>query len=122
MPIQKVIVILGHCYDWDLLYTTISPEAQRIAQTSFLDLFKKGRVYRAEEPTLWCPYHQTALAQAEVEDKQRTTKLNYIKFKLDNGKYISIATTRPELLPACVGIFVHPDDKRYKKLPGMDFC
>ncbi len=115
---DKVYKALGHGYDWNLLYTTISPEAQKIAQTSFIDLYKKGDAYQAEEPTLWCPYHQTALAQAEVEDKKRKTKLSYIKFKLEDGKSISIATTRPELLPACVGIFVNPKDKRYKNLVG----
>lgn len=115
---DRVYKALGHSYDWDLLYTTISPEAQKVSQTSFIELYKQGDIYRAKEPTLWCPYHQTALAQAEVEDKTRTTKLSYIKFKLVDGKSISIATTRPELLPACVGIFVHPDDKRYKKLVG----
>ncbi|GAF67306.1 unnamed protein product, partial [marine sediment metagenome] len=109
---------LGHSYDWSLLYTTIDPEAQKIAQTSFLDLIKKGECYRSEEPTIWCTKHQTALAQAEVEDLTRTTKLSYIYFDLENGKKIEIATTRPELLPACVGIFVHPEDKRYKKLVG----
>ena len=110
---------LGHSYDWDLLYTTISPEAQKIAQISFLKLVNQGDCYQAKEPTLWCPYHQTALAQAEVEDMQRTTKLNYIYFKLkDSDEKIEIATTRPELLSACVGIFVHPEDKRYTKLIG----
>ena len=114
---ERVYKALGHSYDWDLLYTTISPEAQKVSQTSFIELYNQGNAYQAEEPTLWCPYHETALAQAEVEDKKRTTKLNYVKFKLDK-KDILIATTRPELLPACVGIFVHPADKRYKKLIG----
>lgn len=109
---------LGHSYDWSLLYTTISDEAQKVSQTSFIDLIKKGDCYRSEEPVLWCPKHQTALAQAEVEDIQRTTTLSYINFNLANNKKISIATTRPEFLPACVGIFVHPSDKRYKNLIG----
>lgn len=115
---ERVYKALGHSYDWDLLYTTISPEAQKVAQTSFVQLYKQGDVYRAEEPTLWCPYHQTALAQAEVEDKQRVTKLYYIKFKLEEGGEVTIATTRPELLPACVGVFVHPKDERYRRLVG----
>ncbi|MCD6477268.1 MAG: valine--tRNA ligase [Candidatus Aenigmarchaeota archaeon] len=116
---EKVFKRLGHSYDWSLLYTTIDPESQRVAQTSFLRLIKQGDCYRKEEPTLWCPYHQTALAQAEVEDLKRTTKLNYIYFKLkDSDKKIEIATTRPELLPACVGIFVHPEDERYKDIIG----
>ena len=114
---DKVFRDFGHSYDWDLLYTTIDPEAQKVSQMSFVDLYEKGHVYRAEEPTLWCTYHQTALAQAEVENKERGTSLNYIYFDSSDSK-IEIATTRPELLGACVGIFVHPKDKRYKKLVG----
>ncbi|MBW2995788.1 valine--tRNA ligase [Candidatus Woesearchaeota archaeon] len=114
---ENVFKKLGHSYDWSLLYTTISPEAQKVSQTSFLKLIKQGDCYRSEEPTIWCTKHQTALAQAEVEDVDRTTKLNYIYFNVNNQK-IGIATTRPELLSSCVGIFVHPDDNRYKKLIG----
>ncbi|MBC8444361.1 valine--tRNA ligase [Candidatus Woesearchaeota archaeon] len=115
---DKVFKRLGHSYDWDLMYTTIDSEAQKVSQFSFVDLHEKGHVYRAEEPTLWCPHHQTALAQAELEGVDRNTTLNYIYFELVDGGKIEIATTRPELLPACVGIFVHPEDKRYKKLVG----
>jgi len=116
---DRVYKVLGHSYDWSLLYTTIAPEAQKIAQKSFLDLYKKGQCYRAEEPVIWCPYHQTALAQAEIEDRTRTTTLHFIKFDLEKSKdSISIATTRPEFLPACVGIFVNPKDKKYKSLIG----
>lgn len=115
---DRVFKTLGHSYDWELLYTTIDPEAQKVAQMSFLDLTEKGDCYRAKEPTIWCTHHQTALAQAEVQDLQRTTKLNEIDFDLEYGKKIAVATTRPEFLPACVGIFVHPQDKRYKNLVG----
>ena len=110
---NKVFRKLGHSYDWSLLYTTIDNDSQKISQWSFLDLYKKKLVYRSEEPVIWCTKHQTALAQAEVEDIKRVTKLNYIKF--DD---LIIATTRPELLSSCVGIFVHPTDKRYKKYIG----
>jgi len=110
---DKVFKKLGHSYDWSLLYTTIDKNSQKISQWSFLDLYKKKLLYRAEEPTIWCTHHGTALAQAEVEDVKRTTKLNYIKF--DN---LTIATTRPELLGSCVGVFVNPKDKRYSKYIG----
>ena len=113
---KNVFEKLGHSYDWDLFYTTISSEAQRVAQTSFLRLINKKECYRKKEPTIWCPYHETALAQAEVEDLKRTTQLNYIEF--GDKERILIATTRPELLSSCVGIFVNPSDKRYKKLIG----
>ncbi len=113
---NNVFKKLGHSYSWDLLYTTISPEAQKVSQASFLKLAKKGECYKAKEPTIWCPHHETALAQAEVEDLTRKTKLNYIAF--GDKERILIATTRPELLCSCVGIFVNPKDKRYKKLVG----
>ncbi len=117
---DRVFKTLGHSYDWDLLYTTIGEEAQKVAQTSFLRLVQKGECYRAEEPTIWCPFHETALAQAEVEDLKRTTKLNYIYFDVAGGKKVTIATSRPEFLPACVGIFVNPRDNRYKDLVGKE--
>lgn len=118
---DRVFKTLGHSYDWDLLYTTISKEAQRVTQTVFLKLVKQKDCYRKEEPVIWCPYHETALAQAEVEDLERTTKLNYVEFDIANSnKRVTIATTRPEFLPACVGIFVHPKDKRYKDLVGKE--
>jgi len=121
---DRVFKKLGHSYDWSLLYTTISPEAQKISQSSFIDLYNKHECYQAEEPTIWCTKHQTALAQAEIEDAQRTTTLNYIEFDLDSKakskEKILIATTRPEFLSACVGIFANPQDKRYKKLIGKE--
>ncbi len=113
---DRVFRRLGHSYDWSLLYTTIDPEAQKVAQMSFLDLYEKKFCYRAEEPTLWCTNHQTALAQAEVEDLERTTTLNYINFDTETGDKITIATTRPEFIPACVAIFYNPKDKRYAGL------
>jgi len=120
---------LGFSYDWSLLYTTIDLESQKVAQTAFLELVRKGDAYRSEEPTLWCPHCQTALAQAEVENNPRDTKLNWIYFELEDienqkvsgtkgGKKIEIATTRPEFLPATVAVFVNPKDKRYKKYVG----
>jgi valyl-tRNA synthetase len=115
--IDNVFKALGHSYDWSLLYTTISPEAQKVSQTSFLDLLEKKHAYRAEEPTLWCPHHQTALAQAELENVQRNTTLHHIHFDCE-GKKLEIATTRPEFLPACVAIYVNSNDKRYKNLIG----
>jgi len=117
---ERFFKALGHSYDWDLLYTTINPEAQKVSQTSFIELLKQGDCYQAEEPTIWCTKHQTALAQAEVEDVKRSAKINHIYFDIEDGSRIEIATTRPEFLPACVGIFVHPDDKRYKNLVGKN--
>ena len=152
--------------DWSLEYQTISPLSRKISQMSFLDLVKKGEVYRNDQPILWDPVDGTALAQADIEDKERTSFMNYVTFEIeeDNRPFskfayreefvgntealataayikvredastglthklplevefgkrsITIATTRPELLPACVAVFYHPDDKRYNHLAG----
>jgi valyl-tRNA synthetase len=109
----------GFSCDWDLLYTTIDPWVQRISQRSFLDLNEKGFVYRKEAPTLWCPGCQTAVAQAETEDKEFAAVFHNLEFRLADGSgSIPIATTRPELLPACVAVFVNPDDERWNSLTG----
>jgi len=110
---DNVFKKIGHSYDWLLFFTTIDEQAQKITQWSFLDLYKKRLLERKEEPVIWCTHHKTALAQAEVEDINRKTKLNYIKFE-----DLVVATTRPELLSSCVGIFVNPKDKSKSKLIG----
>ncbi len=104
--------------DWSLEYQTISPLSRKISQMSFLDLVKKGEIYRNDQPILWDSVDGTALAQADIEDKEKTSFMNYIIFKTEQGEPLTIATTRPELLPACVAVFYHPDDKRYKHLAG----
>ncbi|MCD4669383.1 MAG: class I tRNA ligase family protein [Actinomycetia bacterium] len=109
----------GFSCDWDLLYTTIDPPVQRISQRSFLDLNEKGFVYRKESPTLWCPECGTAVAQAETEDKEFPSVFHDLEFSLAGGSgTITIATTRPELLPACVAVFVNPSDCRWSSLIG----
>lgn len=108
---------LGLSCDWDIFYTTIDKHSQKISQKSFIDLYKQGREYRKQAPVIWCPTCQTAIAQVELEDKEINSHFNDIIFKIDSDDYI-ISTTRPELLPACVAVFVHPDDTRYKKLIG----
>ena len=109
----------GFSCDWDLLYTTIDPWVQRISQRSFLDLNEKGMVYRKEAPTLWCPECRTAVAQAETEDSRLPSVFHDLVFKLADGSgTIPIATTRPELLPACVAVFVNPEDERWSGLEG----
>lgn len=108
--------LLGISADWSKTYSTINPHCRKIAQWSFIDLYKKGKLKRHEEPIHWCPSCQTALAQADLEDKEEKTWLNYIEFKTENNKPLLLATTRPELLPACVALFYHPQDKRYQGL------
>ncbi len=103
--------------DWNLLYSTIDDHCRRTAQWSFLDLFKKNRIYRKNAPTMWCPECSTGISQTECEDKILDSLFSTIIFKVD-GKDLKIDTTRPELLPASVAVFYHPDDKRYTHLKG----
>lgn len=105
--------------DWSLEFRTISPTSRKISQMSFLDLVEKGEIYRDLQPILWDPVDQTALAQADIEDKEKTSHFNDIVFHQTNGEKLVISTTRPELLGACVCVFYHPDDKRYKHLNGQ---
>jgi valyl-tRNA synthetase len=105
--------------DWSLQYCTISPLCTKISQLSFLDLVSKEQVYRNSQPILWDPVDQTALSQADIEDHEKTTFMNDIIFTTENGQNITIATTRPELLPACVAVLFHPDDTRYQHLQGQ---
>ncbi len=109
---------LGFSVDWRQRYSTIDPAARRTAQWSFLDLHRRGLIYREQAPNPWCVECGTAVAQAEVEDVERGTIFYTIRFDVEGGG-IPIATTRPELLPACVAVFVHPDDDRYAGLVGM---
>ncbi|MFH1224719.1 MAG: valine--tRNA ligase [Candidatus Diapherotrites archaeon] len=112
---------LGLACDWKQVYRTIDDKARRAAQLSFLDIYGKGRAYRREAPTMWCPRCETAIAQAELEDKEQEADFFYITFNVKGGKEkVTIATTRPELMPACVAIHVHPEDKRYKNLVGKE--
>jgi len=103
--------------DYEIYYSTIDKNSQKLSQKSFIDLFNTKKAYKKEFPTLWCPECQTSIAQAELEDKEQSTLFSTLKFKAE-GKDLLIATTRPELLPACVAVFVNPQDKRYKKLVG----
>jgi len=96
--------LIGLSCDWDIFYTTINDHCRKISQKSFIDLYKDKRAYRIKSPITICPHCNTAIAQVETEDKDKESTLNYIKAKLETGDYIIYATTRPELLPACVGI------------------
>ncbi len=110
---------LGLSVDWRVRYSTINPQSRRVSQAAFIDLYEKNLVYRQEAPTLWCPECRTAVAQADVDDKQGvSTAFSTIPFTLDDGRELRIATTRPELLPACVAVLVHPEDERYRSYTG----
>ena len=106
---------IGISCDWSIFYTTINKHCQKISQKSFIDLYKQKREYRKRTPFMWCPECQTAIAQVELKDKEKESQFVYIKFDTSINKQIVIATTRPELMPACIAIHVHPEDKRYKE-------
>ena len=109
---------MGLSVDWSLRYSTIDDHCRKTAQKSFLDLWKKDRVYRSDEPVLWDTHFETALAQADLETISRTGQLHDIAFASQHGTTLVIATTRPELIPACVALYFHPEDARYTHLKG----
>ncbi|MDG7056434.1 MAG: valine--tRNA ligase [Wolbachia endosymbiont of Meromenopon meropis] len=109
---------VGISYDWSLEYHTMDKEIVKLSQMSFIDLYNKGYAYRKMQPILWDPIDKTAIAQAETEDKIFESSLNTIIFSTEENEKIKIATTRPELIPACVAIFCHPKDTRHINLIG----
>ena len=109
---------IGISCDFDLTYSTIDNTSQKISQQSFIQLYKKGIAYKKNFPTLWCPECQTAIAQAELEDKEKENSFVYVCAEVSGGGTITYATTRPELLHGCVCISVSKDDPRYKKFVG----
>jgi valyl-tRNA synthetase len=109
---------LGLSIDWSMQYATINEHCRRISQYSFLELVKKGQVYQQEAPTMWDVDFQTAVAQAEIEDRTSPGAYHHIRFQVQNGGEFVIATTRPELLAACIAVVAHPDDERFKPLFG----
>jgi valyl-tRNA synthetase len=109
---------LGLSCDWRYSYRTIDQHSRLISQYSFTDLYNKGLIYRQAAPAIWCPECQTSIAQAELNDLDRRSEYITLPFRKLDGGFIPIATTRPELLPACVAVFIHPLDKRYTDLAG----
>src|SRR5204863_5758366 len=116
---------LGLSVDWSMTYATIGKAAQRVSQAAFMRLLKRGIAYQLEAPTLWDVDFRTAVAQAELEDREQPGAYHRIRFAkpgpstaLGAGAYVEIETTRPELIPACVALVAHPDDERYKPLFG----
>ena len=101
--------------DWRQEYQTISDDVRKLSQASFVDLLKKNEAYRDFRPTYWDWVDQTAIAQAEIENKEMQGTMNDIQFTLEDGTPIVIATTRPELLGACVAVMYHPEDPNASK-------
>jgi valyl-tRNA synthetase len=109
---------LGLSVDWSMTYATIDKHSQRVSQNGFLRLLKKGLAYQLEAPTLWDVDFRTAVAQAELEDREREAAYHRLRFDRDDATAVEIETTRPELLPACVALVAHPSDERYRPLFG----
>lgn len=109
---------LGLSVDWSLRYSTIDDLSRHTSQKSFLDLYKKGLIYRSAEPVLWDTHFETALAQADLETMDRKGMMYDVQFKMESGEPLIISTTRPEMIYACVGLFFNPEDDRYQKLKG----
>ncbi len=111
----------GLSVDWNQTYATIDDTSRRMAQLSFLDLYSKGHIYSTEAPTMWDVDFGTAIAQAELEDRQDAGAFYKVRFGVrDSEESFAIATTRPELLSGCVGVTAHPSDKRYQHLFGKE--
>ena len=105
--------------DWSLQYNTIAERARLVSQRSFLRLLELGEAYQAEAPTLWDVTFRTAVAQAELEDREVPGAAHLIRFAIEGRPDgVVVETTRPELLPACVALVAHPDDRRYQELIG----
>ena len=110
---------LGLSVDWSYLYTTIEDRSRRVSQRAFLRNLQRGEAYSQEAPTLWDVDFQTAVAQAELEDRERPGAYHTIAFqRVDGGEPVVIDTTRPVLIAACVALVAHPDDPRYQPLFG----
>ena len=111
---------LGLSVDWSMTYATIGKPAQRLSQLMFLRLLRRGLAYQVEAPTLWDIDFRTAVAQAELEDREQPAAYHRVAFARPDGGEVLIETTRPELIPACVALVAHPDDERYRPLFGTE--
>ena len=110
---RQTMLNLGFSTDWSNEFVTMEPEYYSKTQRSFRKMYDMGRLYQSEHPVNWCPRCETAIAFAEVEYDSRDTNLNFLHF---DG--LEIATTRPELLAACVAVAINPEDERYKENLG----
>jgi valyl-tRNA synthetase len=109
---------LGLSVDWSLTYRTIDDNSQKVAQSAFLKNLERDEAYRADAPTLWDITFRTAVAQAELEDREQPSAYHKVTFHSAGTDVVTIVTTRPELIPACVALVAHPDDERYQPLFG----
>ncbi|MCW2504732.1 MAG: Valyl-tRNA synthetase [Actinomycetia bacterium] len=109
---------LGLSVDWSMTYQTVGERARAVSQRAFLSALGRGDAYLSEAPTLWDVSFRTAVAQAELEDREWPGAMHRVAFRRPDGEPLYIETTRPELIPACVALIAHPDDPRYAPLFG----
>ncbi len=117
---EQVFRHVGLSVAWEQTYTTISRRSQRVSQRAFLRNLARDEAYLSEAPTMWDVDMQTAVAQAEMEDRPTSGAYHKLRFHRRDGNDLEIDTTRPELLAACVAVVVHPDDERWKTLVGSE--
>jgi valyl-tRNA synthetase len=110
---EDVFRRLGMSVDWSLLYTTIGEASRRVSQVAFLHNLARGEAYSSDAPTVWDVDFQTAVAQAEIEDKERPGAYHTVAFHSGSSDVL-IETSRPELIVSCVALVAHPDDARYQ--------
>lgn len=115
---EQLMRAVGLSADWSLAYSTIDERAVRVSQRGFLDLWRKGEAFLKEAPTFWCTTCGTALAQADLEFVDKPSAFTTLRFDLVGGGAVELATTRPELLPACGAVFLHPAHPRAAELVG----
>ena len=115
---KEVFQRLGLSVDWRESYATIDGRSRYVSQLSFLHLLERDLVEHRNAPTMWDIGFQSAVAQAEVEDREREGMFHHIRFAVDDGGDFTVGTTRPELLPACIAVIAHPEDARYRALIG----
>ena len=111
---------LGCSCDWSRERFTMDEGLSNAVTEVFIDLYNKGLIYKGKRMINWCPYCNTSISDAEVEYEEEPTHLWHVKYpvKGEEGKFVIVATTRPETMLGDTGIAVHPDDERYKDLVG----
>ncbi|WP_396276752.1 valine--tRNA ligase [Glutamicibacter creatinolyticus] len=115
---EQLFTTLGLSVDWRMTYRTIDDNSRAVSQRAFLENLSAGDAYMAEAPTLWDVTFRTAVAQAELEDREVAGAYYRYPFTTEDGEQVFIETTRPELLAACAALVAHPEDERYQHLFG----
>jgi len=115
---KSQMVEMGFSPDWRYEYRTMDPAYHRKVQLSLKKMYDDKLVYRDRYPVYWCPRCVSAVAKAELDEEEKDGALIYVRFTGPSGEELPIATTRPELMPACVAVLFNPQDQRYGHLDG----